>query len=296
MPADAAGPPAPSEAPTAASHYRVVADCIEYLLDRDGKRPTLSQLARRVGLSPSHLQRVFVEWAGVSPKEFTQNLDVARARRLLDEGRSLMSTAFELGLSSSSRLHDLFVRVESMTPAEYRARAAGLRIAWATFPTPYGPALFASTERGICQLSFVADDAQGLEELTREWPQAELEHQPPRLAEVASEVATRMAGGAPKRRLGLLLRGSPLRLQVWRALLHVDPGCCTSYGDLAAAVGRPGAAQAVGQAVGANRLAYLVPCHRVIRASGEISDYRWSRARKLAMLGREWATPHAAQP
>lgn len=275
------------------SHYAVVSECIQYLIDHGARSPSLTQLSQHVALSPSHLQRIFVEWAGVSPKEFLQNLSSARARRMLDDGRSLMSAAYDIGLSSSSRLHDLMVRVEGMTPAEYRDRARGLDIDWATFSTPFGSALFAATERGLCHLAFVDDEALALQELEHQWPLARLSERRDRLTAFADEVCRRMSGHGPQRRLGLVLKGSPLRLRVWRALLGVREGVCTSYRDIAQAIGSPNAARAVGQAVGGNSLAYLVPCHRVIRASGAIGEYRWGAARKMTILGRELSAGHS---
>ena len=271
------------------STYRRVERALARLEHDAARQPSLEELAAAAGLSPSHFQRVFAQWAGVSPKRFLQSITVAHARALLRDSRPVLDAAFESGLSGPGRLHDLMVSVEAMTPGEYRQLGAGLVIRWATIETSFGPALVATTARGICALEFVSegDTVEGaLRRLEEHWPRADF------VADAGSEVrglARRVFAPVAERGgpLPLLLKGTNFQLQVWRALLRVPEGTLIDYGQLAARAGHPRAVRAVGSAVGANPISVLIPCHRVLRRHGELGGYRWGTARKLALLGHE---------
>jgi len=276
---------APDYSPAAG--YERVEKAIRFLAEHAGEQPRLAEVAGHVGLSPFHFQREFTAWAGLSPKEFLKSLTAKRARELLDDSHSLLDTALEVGLSGPSRLHDLFVSVEGMTPGEYKHRAAGLSIHWCVAQTPFGRALFAAAPRGLCRLAFTEDPEAAVAELARDWPGASLVHDPARLEPYCLEVSDRMRGLAPSTRLGLVLKGSELRLRVWRALLEIPRGTLASYAQVAALAGRADAVRAVAGGVAANPIAYLIPCHRVIRSTGALGGYHWGTGRKKVMLATE---------
>lgn len=266
--------------------FLLVAKAIGFLSEHRSAKPTLKQVADHVGLSEFHFQRMFVEWAGVSPKEFMQALSLERAKAALAQGVSTLGTTMDVGLSSQSRLHDLFLTAESMTPGDFKAGGAGVEIFWCIASTKFGPALFAQTGHGICRISFVEGENQALTELVERWPNATLTHSADQLESTVQELQSRMMGRAPEKTLGLLLSGSPLRMKVWQALLEAPSGTLLSYQTLAHAAGTK-AVRAVATAVAANPLAYLIPCHRVIRAAGAFGEYHWGADRKLAMIGAE---------
>ncbi|MFN7087800.1 MAG: methylated-DNA--[protein]-cysteine S-methyltransferase [Burkholderiales bacterium] len=272
----------------AARDYRRIARAIGYLQQHAGAQPDLAEIAREVHLSEYHFQRLFTRWAGVSPKRFLQFLTVAEVRRRLAETPSVSDLAAEVGLSGPGRLHDLFVAVEAMTPGEARLQGAGLDIRYGAPDTRFGRALIATTARGICALHFVdgIDDARA--HLAAQWPRARLVHDPRAAAALARRIFAPLETAAP-RPLALLVKGTNFQLKVWRALLALPAKAVTTYGDLAASLGVPTAARAVGAAVGANPIAYLIPCHRVIRASGVLTGYRWGAERKAAILAWEAA-------
>lgn len=264
--------------------YDRVESAIRYIADHADAQPGLEEIAREVGLSPFHFQRLFRRWAGVSPKRFLQTLTVEHAKSLLAESASVLDAAYETGLSGPSRLHDHFVAVEAMTPGEFKRRGAGLEIRWGVHASPFGRVVIATTGRGVCGLSFAAGEPR--QWLRREWPEAELVEDRAKTRALAGQIFEASA------RVPLHVEGTSFQLQVWRALLRIPAGHLRSYDQVARAVGRPGAARAVGSAVGANRIAYLIPCHRVIRASGSIGGYRWGGERKQAMIA--WEQAHAA--
>ncbi len=287
---------------TASADYALVAQAIAYVTEHAAAQPALAEIATGLGVSPFHLQRVFTRWAGVSPKRFLQFLTLEHAKRLLDESRPVLQAAFEAGLSGPGRLHDLFVTVEAVTPGEYRARGAGLEIAYGRHATPFGDCLLAATERGICALSFLDDCQEGEDHgwdaaqagLAAAWPQATLHEQPDRTQPLAARIFAPQPHDRPgeaDRPLALLLKGTNFQLKVWEALLRIPPGSAATYAEVAQALGAPSAARAVGGAVGANAIAYLIPCHRVIRSSGALTGYRWGDTRKRALLG--WEAAHA---
>lgn len=273
----------------ALSDYSKVERALRYLEQHAARQPGLAEVAAHVGLSEFHFQRLFQRWAGVSPKRFLQYLTLQEAKRLLQGSRSVLEASLELGLSGPSRLHDLFLSVERMTPGEYKAQASGLRLRWGVAGTPFGQALFASLDRGLCALDFLLEDgAEGaLQRLKDRWPGAQFDHAPALAQHVAETLTARLAGDpAP---LGLVLKGTPFQLQTWEGLLRIPEGQAVSYGDLARLTGLPKASRAVGSAVGRNPIAVLIPCHRVIQASGALGDYHWGSTRKQALLGFERA-------
>ncbi len=279
------------DGPSQTGDYARIARAIRYLADNREHQPSLADLARDQGLSPHHLHRVFGRWAGVSPKQFLGILTLATAKQALDASASVLDAALHAGLSGPGRLHDHFVTLEAVTPGEYKAMGSGLEIRFGLHDSPFGTVLLAITSRGVCHLAFVADGGAGaaMAELERNWPGARLIGDAAATAPAAEAAfaGASPGGGAPIR---LWCRGTNYQVRVWRALLAIPEGRTTSYGRLACALGQPGAARAVGGAVGANSIGWLIPCHRVIRAAGPITDdYRWGGVLKQAMLAREAA-------
>lgn len=277
------------------SDYSRCARAVTYLAGHVRDQPSLADVAALAGLSPFHFQRVFQKWVGVSPKRFLQYLTLEASKDLLAARAPLLEVSQELGLSSPSRLHDLFLGLEGLTPGQFKARARGLRLAWTVVETPFGPALAAALEGKVCALSFLegTDPAPALAELGARFPRADLVRDDGGLADLASALRERF-GPEPRRPLGLILQGSPFQLRVWEALLAIPEGRTVAYGDLAARLGAPGASRAVGAAVGRNPIAWLIPCHRVIRASGALGGYHWGLPRKQAMLALERARTEVA--
>lgn len=272
----------------AAMDYARIERALRFLNANYLRRPTLEDIAAHVHLSPFHFERLFQRWAGTSPKRFLQHLTKERAKTLLQDSRSLLDTAFESGLSSSGRLYDLFVSCEAVTPGEYKRRGEGVTLQYGFHPTPFGECLLARTERGICALRFLSTPsrAAAFRELCAEWPAAEFVEN----ESGTREICGRIFGGATgdgSTRFHLHLRGTNFQLKVWQALLTIPSGKLASYSVLAAKIGVPKASRAIGSAVGSNPVAYLIPCHRVIRSLGVIGDYRWGRERKQAMIGWE---------
>ncbi len=297
--------PAPSPTPGLASRppvgddstpdYAYVERAIRFIEQHTRTQPGLAEIASHIGTSEFHLQRVFTRWAGISPKRFLQYLTHQHCRQLLRESRSLLDATYEAGLSSPGRLHDLFVTVEAVTPGEFKASGAGLDIAYGIHQSPFGDALIATTPRGICSINFVGDGGadEAVDQLRAQWTGASVRNDPVGTADVARQVfaRTEAGGSAPLR---LLLKGSNFQINVWKALLRIPLGAVSSYENLAAMAMVPGAPRAVGNAVGANPVAYLIPCHRVIRKTGEFGNYGGGPARKKAML--VWESARAAGP
>lgn len=266
--------------------YETVAAAIRFVRSHAGAQPSLEEIARQVGLSAFHLQRVFSEWAGISPKRFLQFLTKEHAKSLLRESRDVMSAAIESGLSGPGRLHDLMVSCEALTPGEVGALGEGLLIRYGFAASPFGTMIIGTTARGICHLRFVeagqANAAQA--ELQSEWPHAGCE----RDDEMAQQLATDLFSPfSQPRPLNLLLRGTNFQIKVWEALLRIPAGHALSYSDLATMAALPNAQRAVGTAMARNTIAVLIPCHRVIRESGEAGLYRWGTERKRAIIGWE---------
>ncbi len=268
--------------------YQRVATAIQYLNEHTAQQPSLAEVAKEMHLSLGHAQRLFSRWAGISPKQFLQFLTVQNAKRALAQSDSLLAISHDLGLSGSGRLHDHFITLEAMTPQQYRSGGVGLTLYYDLADTPFGAALMLVTERGgICHLGFVegSGDAQ-LVALRKLWPLAEWLKKP---GLARQRLGPLFAGGATPAPLSLQVGGSNFRLQVWQALLRVPEGRIVSYRQLAGLAGHPTAVRAVASAVAANPVAWLIPCHRVIRASGDFGEYRWSAERKQAMLAWESA-------
>ena len=276
--------------PMPSPDYVRIERAIRYLEANAHRQPSLAEVARYAGLSEFHFQRVFTRWAGVSPKRFLQFLTVDHARALLRDSRSVMDVAYETGLSGPGRLHDLVVSVDAVTPGELKSAGAGLTIQYGEHDSPFGPCLIGVTGRGICWLSFAPEGARGraLDALREHWRGAMLVERPRAAREVASRIFARTVEkpGAP---LPLLLKGTNFQLKVWEALLRIPAGSVATYEDVARAIAAPTSARAVGTAVGHNPVAFIIPCHRVIRASGAFGDYRWGAERKKAILVWEQA-------
>lgn len=265
--------------------YASIEKAIVYLNANSHLQPDLAMVAAHVGLSEYHFQRLFSRWAGISPKRFLQFLTRERAKQLLSTG-SVMSAAYGSGLSSPGRLHDLFIHTEAVTPGEYKTQGLGVEISYGFHPTPFGECLLATTPRGICFLGFVDLGREiAFKELKNTWKNA-------RFLEATGqnrELAARIFAGALPAGLNLHLRGTNFQLKVWEALLNLQAGEMTTYGSLASRIGEPSAAQAVGNAVGRNPVAYLIPCHHVLRQVGGFGNYRYGFARKQAILVYESA-------
>ncbi len=268
------------------SDYDRIEKTIHYLEKHFQEQPSLEEIAQFVHLSPFHFQRLFQKWAGVSPKQFIQYLTAEHAKRRLLESRSVMEAAYDVGLSGPGRLHDLMVSVEAMTPGEYKAGGKGMKIQWGVHPTPFGDALVAITPRGICGLSFAENPKKVLAEFKAQWSRAQWVENPAGTLKIIRQIFGKRS---QKRKIKILLKGTEFQIKVWEALLKIPTGLVQSYQDVARAIQKPKASRAVGTAVGQNSIAYLIPCHRVIRETGILGDYRWGSSRKKAMLGWEAA-------
>jgi AraC family transcriptional regulator, regulatory protein of adaptative response / methylated-DNA-[protein]-cysteine methyltransferase len=267
------------------SDYERIAEAIDYITTHVNEQPSLDDVARHLNLSPHHFQKLFTRWAGVSPKRFLQSLTVSHAKTLLADSMSLMDATNELGLSSPARLHDHFVTLEAMTPGEYKTGGKDLSINYGVHETPFGYAFIAVTDRGVCQLSFLDDkkDTQSIIELEEKWSLATIKES----NKITKEIIDSIFSDKAIDPLSILVKGTNFQINVWKALLKIPYGKLITYGQLANKIGNPKASRAVGSAVGANPIAYLIPCHRVIRSSGVIGEYRWGSIRKRSMLSRE---------
>ena len=277
--------------PARLDEYEPVARAIDFLVERYEDKPGLEATAAHVGLSPQHFQRVFKAGAGVSPKRFLQYLAAGQARRAMARGESILDASLSAGLSGPSRLHDLFLVAEAMTPGAYRRKGEGLTIRHACVDGPLGRALIGATDKGVCWLSFCApgDEAAHMEEMKGDWPAAAFVEDGQAIAPLAARAfafAVRRRLDAP---LGLHVQGTNFQLKVWEALLRIPYGEVVTYGDIAREIRKPRAARAVGAAVGANMISLLIPCHRAILSSGVVHNYRWGSARKKAILAMEEA-------
>lgn len=267
-------------------HYRTVARAIAFIRSHARQQPELGEIAAHIGLSEQHFQRVFSEWAGISPKRFLQYLTKEYAREALRGTGNVLAVAHDAGLSGPGRLHDLMVTCEAMSPGEIKAMGAGLEIRFGEAPTPFGHALIAWTGRGICHLAFTDDSERTAGHLRQEWPRAGFVRDDLGAGQYAAII---FGEHATRQQLHLMLRGTNFQIRVWEALLSLTPGESMSYGRLAEKMAMPRAGRSVGTAIAKNNIALLIPCHRVIRESGEIGSYRWGATRKAAMLAREAA-------
>lgn len=272
------------------SDYARIAAAIEFIISQATQQPSLTEIAAHVHLSPYHFQRLFSRWAGVTPKRFLQVLTLERAKQLLAASASLLDVSNAVGLSSGSRLYDHFVQLDAVTPGEFKQGGAGLHIDYATHTTPFGEAFIAVTPRGICSFSFVqsADDHNTLAALRARWPRAQLQencrHTQPLVNTLFND---KLRADRP---LSLFVTGTNFQINVWKALLRIPPACIVSYQQIANTIGHPHSARAVGNAVAANPLAFLIPCHRVIQQSGRLGGYHWGETRLHAL--HAWENAH----
>jgi AraC family transcriptional regulator of adaptative response/methylated-DNA-[protein]-cysteine methyltransferase len=272
-----------------ADYFRIE-KALLYLEEKHNEQPNLDELAKYLGLSSFHFQRLFRRWVGISPKRFLQFLTVEHAKTLLKESRSLLDVTYESGLSSPGRLHDLFVSIEAVTPGQYKVKGDGLSIAYGIHPSPFGDCLIAVTDRGVCGLSFLSGNnpKEVINDLAALWPGARLVERP-RLTRPYLESIFPSDNNNSRRKVTLFLAGTNFQIKVWEALLRIPPGYLVSYEDIAHIIGNDCAVRAVGSAVGANPISYIIPCHRVIRKMGVFGDYHWGAARKKAIIGYESA-------
>ncbi len=272
---------------TTSLEYRRIERSIRFMDERFREQPSLEQVAKSAGVAPHHFARLFRRWAGISPKQFMQRLTLQAARSSLGRDESVLQAALDAGLSGPGRLHDLFVTLEAVTPGEYKARGGGLTVRHGSAATPFGPATIAVTARGIGFVGFQmpGGDVPGWDEFRQSWRDATFLEDVPAVAAVAA----RIWGTGPRvsEPLRLWIHGSNFQMQVWQALLRDARDLTVNYSDVAAGIGRPTASRAVGGAVGANPVAWLIPCHHVLRASGALGGYRWGVERKRTMLAWE---------
>jgi AraC family transcriptional regulator of adaptative response/methylated-DNA-[protein]-cysteine methyltransferase len=269
-------------------HYQIIEQAIQYIEANVNSQPELNEIATAIGLSEYHFQRLFTNWTGISPKRFMQFLTKEHAKELLNKSENLLDTTHQIGLSSLGRLHDLFVTTEAVTPGEYKSGGTGLTIHYGIHPTPFGKCLIATTERGICNLSFVnISEGQVIDNLVADWKQAKMIEDYKSTAPLVTRIFSDLETDSP---LKLHLRGTNFQIKVWEALLNIPTGSVTTYEHIAKQIGKPKALRAVGTAVGHNPIAYLIPCHRVIRKGGEFGNYLYGSARKKVILAKEYVT------
>ncbi|TGM05589.1 methylated-DNA--[protein]-cysteine S-methyltransferase [Leptospira barantonii] len=268
-------------------HYKKISNAIQFIRQHALSQPELDEIAQSVNLSPFHFQRLFTEWAGVSPKQFLQYLTLQSAKSILNKPQTtLFDAAYETGLSGTGRLHDLFVKIEGMTPGEFKNGGEKLKIRYSFQKSVFGDYLIASTEKGICNLFFYDISKERIvSELKEQWNQAELvlqfDENQERVVKFFDQTSTK------KEKIRLHLKGTDFQIKVWEALLKIPEGRLSSYWDIADSIGQESASRAVGTAIGKNPIGYLIPCHRVIKSTGGIGEYRWGSERKIAMIGWE---------
>jgi len=273
-------------------NFNRIAEAIEYLTQNFKEQPSLDEVARKVHLSPFHFQRLFSEWAGVSPKKFLQFLTVGYAKELLKEkGATLFDAAIETGLSGTSRLHDLFIKIEGMTPGEYKNGGAALSINYSYAESPFGNILVASTPKGICHMAFADDEQLALQKLQRHFPNASYRQMVDLVQQNALHIFAH--DWSQLDQIKLHLKGTDFQLKVWETLLKIPVGGLCTYRSIAAKINNPNALRAVGSAIGQNPVAFIIPCHRVIQSAGTFGNYHWGPTRKTAMIGWEAARASA---
>ncbi|MEM8966952.1 MAG: methylated-DNA--[protein]-cysteine S-methyltransferase [Bacteroidota bacterium] len=263
-----------------------IAEAIEYIQGNFKAQPSLDEVAEKIHVSPFHFQRMFSEWAGTSPKKFLQYISLNHAKKLLKENQAtLFETAYETGLSGTSRLHDLFINIEGMTPAEYKNGGKNLAINYSFAESPFGNVIVASTTKGICHLAFSDNDDEAFSVLQNQFPKANFRQKTDLIQQNALFIFTQDWQKLPK--IKLHLKGTPFQLKVWEALLQIPMGQFSTYGSIAQQIDHARAFRAVGSAVGSNPVAFLIPCHRVIQSTGHIGQYHWGSTRKTAIIGWE---------
>jgi AraC family transcriptional regulator of adaptative response/methylated-DNA-[protein]-cysteine methyltransferase len=269
-------------------NYQRIADAIEYIKTNFKEQPDLGKVAEQVHLSPFHFQRLFTEWAGVSPKKFLQFISVDHAKKVLKEKQAtLFDAAFETGLSGTGRLHDLFIKIEGMTPGEFKNGGESLEINYSFAESPFGKILVASTVKGICYIAFADDEENSFAGLKKLFPAATFHQVVDMIQQNALYIFTKDWNQLHE--VKLHVKGTGFQLKVWEALLKIPVGQLTTYGSLAAGIANPAASRAVGTAVGDNPVAFIIPCHRVIQSTGAFGNYHWGSTRKTAMIGWEAA-------
>jgi len=268
--------------------YERIEKAIVFLKEHFKEQPELDEVARQVHLSPFHFQRLFTEWAGVSPKKFLQFISIEYAKNLLKQNLSLSDVSFETGLSGTSRLHDLFIGIEGMTPGEFKNGGEALQIQYSFATSPFGEIIIASTQKGICHISFIKDQKEGIANLHYFFPNAQLKKNTSQMQQDALQFFA--SEWKDPKKIKLHLKGTPFQLKVWQSLLRIPFGNMATYGTIAGTIQNPKASRAVGTAIGDNPVAFLIPCHRVIKSSGIIGDYHWGSNRKTAILG--WEAAH----
>lgn len=268
-------------------HFELIAESIHWLCQNQQNQPSLDALAEHVGLSPHYMQRLFQEWAGVSPKQFLKYLTKTQAMERLRQGQTVLDAAVSSGLSGPGRLHDLIVTTEAMTPGEAKSRGLGVNVSFGYGNTPFGEALLGWTDKGICFLGFAHDEGRDRlwSHFRQQLPDAILSEETSQAEIKLTEIFT----GSERKELRIWLRGSPFQLRIWEALLSLPPGVHCTYGQLAALTGNAGASRATGTAIGRNPVSWLIPCHRVINSLGTLGGYRWGVNTKQAMIGYEAA-------
>lgn len=269
--------------------YNRIAKAIDYIQSNFRLQPGLEEVAENIHLSPAHFQKIFTEWAGTSPKKFLQFISLEHAKNLLKEEKaSLFDTAYETGFSSTSRLHDLFVNIEGMSPAEYKNGGKSLNINYSFSKSPFGYVMAASTEKGICYMAFEDDKETALGNLYAKFPNASFFEKQDAIQKNALSIFDQ--DWTKLNTIKLHLKGTDFQLKVWESLLSIPMGKLSTYGNLAGKIGNPKASRAVGTAIGSNPVAFLIPCHRVIQSTGNIGGYKWGSERKQMMVG--WESSH----
>jgi AraC family transcriptional regulator, regulatory protein of adaptative response / methylated-DNA-[protein]-cysteine methyltransferase len=269
-------------------NYQRIAEAIGYISEHFKSQPELEAIAEKINLSPFHFQKLFTDWAGVSPKKFLQYITIEHAKKLLQEkGATLFETALETGLSGTGRLHDLFIKIEGMTPGDYKNGGAALSINYSFAESPFGDIVVASTAKGICHLAFADDQQAALIALRSRFRNASWQQKVDHLQQQALHIFSH--DWTKRGEVKLHLKGTPFQVKVWETLLKIPMGRLTTYGSIARQVNLPNASRAVGSAVGDNPVAFLIPCHRVIQSTGILGGYHWEAVRKTAIIGWEAA-------
>ena len=270
-------------------NYNRIAEAIEYINTHFKEQPNLNEVAKKIHLSPFHFQRLFTEWAGTSPKKFLQFASVEYAKKILKENQAtLFEAAYETGLSGTSRLHDLFINIEGMTPAEYKSGGKNLAINYSFAESPFGNIIAGATLKGICYLAFAEDQSVAFTTMQQHFPNASFRQIIDLIQQNALYIFRH--DWSKLHQIKLHLKGTNFQLKVWEALLKIPPGQLTTYGKIASHIDKPSASRAVGTAIGSNPVAFLIPCHRVIQATGTFGGYRWGSTRKTAIIG--WEAAH----
>ncbi|CAM1374503.1 bifunctional helix-turn-helix domain-containing protein/methylated-DNA--[protein]-cysteine S-methyltransferase [Tenacibaculum xiamenense] len=263
---------------TSNHHYLVVEKIITYLNENKDRHPSLEEISDHIHLSKFHLQRVFKNWVGVTPKDFLQYLTLEHSKSLLSLGKSTLETSYEVGLSGNGRLHDLFVKFESVSPGEFKNKGRGIVIRWEIIESVFGETLIAETEKGICKIAFKAGEENLFDALTNDFSEATFNKG---LGDYGILLKTYLeTWEIPKKKIPLHFKGTPFQIQVWKALLQVPSGQLVCYQDIGNKINNPKAVRAIGTAIGKNPIAYLIPCHRVIKNNGVSGGYRWIPERK----------------